>query len=177
MAHVLEHFWDQEEGYFFYTGKEQTDVIIRKKELYDGAVPSGNAVMTGNLVYLGKAFDDNEYTGMAERLLKSMAQTVSRYPASFAVWAGHILQQVTGTAEIAIVGTEAPEKLKELLRAYIPWKILQSDTTPDEAFPLLRQRGSRDRTLLYLCQNYVCREPVTSVSSLLAQLATSGGTI
>jgi uncharacterized protein YyaL (SSP411 family) len=58
---VIEHFEEPETGFFFYTNKEQADVIVRKKEVYDGAVPSGNAVMAHNLLYLSIVFDKPEW--------------------------------------------------------------------------------------------------------------------
>ncbi len=54
---VIEQFSEEDTGYFFYTNKGQQDVIVRKKEVYDGAVPSGNAIMAFNLQYLGVVFD------------------------------------------------------------------------------------------------------------------------
>ncbi len=50
---VIENFSEEETGYFYYTHKEQDDVIVRKREVYDGATASGNSVMASNLLYLG----------------------------------------------------------------------------------------------------------------------------
>lgn len=51
--HLLRHFWDKENGGFYFTADYAEKGIIRKKEIYDGAVPSGNSVAMLNLVRLG----------------------------------------------------------------------------------------------------------------------------
>src|SRR5690606_30677688 len=53
-----DHFNEEETGYFYFTNVQQRDVIIRKKEIYDGAVASGNSLMAWNLVYTGIVFDE-----------------------------------------------------------------------------------------------------------------------
>ena len=54
---VIENFSEGGTGYFYYTHTGQDDVIVRKREIYDGAQPSGNSVMASNLLYLGTVFD------------------------------------------------------------------------------------------------------------------------
>jgi len=55
--YVLDNFSEDETGLFYFTDRQQKDIIVRKKEIYDGALPSGNAVMIGNLYYLSIVFD------------------------------------------------------------------------------------------------------------------------
>ena len=59
----FDHFSDDETGYFYFTNDQQDDVIVRKKELYDGAVPSGNSLMAWNLYYCGMVFDHTRMAG------------------------------------------------------------------------------------------------------------------
>ncbi|HEY2349830.1 MAG TPA: thioredoxin domain-containing protein, partial [Puia sp.] len=58
---VIENFSEEDSGYFYFTHAAQNDVIVRKRDIYDGATPSGNAVMALNLLYLGTVFDLNEW--------------------------------------------------------------------------------------------------------------------
>ena len=58
---VIEHFSEEENGYFYYTHEGQDDLIVRKREVYDGATASGNSVMASNLLYLGTVFDLEEW--------------------------------------------------------------------------------------------------------------------
>ena len=71
-------------------------MIVRKKEVYDGAVPSGNAVMAHNLRYLAIVFDQRDWADRAVAMTASLAQSVTRYPTSFGMWASMILEMVQG---------------------------------------------------------------------------------
>jgi uncharacterized protein YyaL (SSP411 family) len=167
---VIEQFSEDETGYFFYTHKGQQDVIVRKKEVYDGAVPSGNAIMAFNLQYIGVVFD---ITGWRERAIKMCAglqQAVHRYPGSFGVWATLILSIVEGIAEIAIIGKDAENVRRELLGHFIPFRVMQSAQQANNDLPLLAGKPSSPDTQIYLCKNYQCSTPVNKVSELIRLL-------
>ncbi len=91
---VIDHFSEEQTGFFFYTHENQKDVIIRKKEIYDGAVPSGNAVMMSNLYNLGIIFENFGWKERAEQAVSMLEKMVTRYPQSFGVWAT-MLQALT----------------------------------------------------------------------------------
>src|SRR5581483_5760088 len=61
MEFTLEGFSEEETGFFFFTHKDQQDVIVRKKEIYDGATPSGNSLMAFNLAQMGILFNRPEW--------------------------------------------------------------------------------------------------------------------
>ncbi|MDP2600245.1 MAG: thioredoxin domain-containing protein [Deltaproteobacteria bacterium] len=77
-------FWDEKEGGYFFTGKEEPHVIIRKKEYNDGALPSGNAVAAGNLLQLFKTTCEEQYREKLETLLQNAKGRAFTYPAGFA---------------------------------------------------------------------------------------------
>jgi uncharacterized protein YyaL (SSP411 family) len=167
---VIGQFSEEETGYFFYTHKGQQDVIVRKKEVYDGAVPPGNAIMAFNLQYIGVVFD---ITGWRERAIKMCAglqQAVHRYPGSFGVWATIILSIVGGIAEIAIIGKDAEIVRRELLGHFIPFRVMQSAQQADNDLPLLAGKPTSPDTQIYLCKNYQCSTPVNKVSELIRLL-------
>ena len=103
---VLELFADNKTNFFWFTSSQQDDVIVRKKEIYDSAVPSGNAVMALNLLYLSIVFDIREWKTRAEIMVQSLAQAIINYPTSFGVWAMCMQQVITGINEIAITGMQ-----------------------------------------------------------------------
>src|SRR6476620_7068699 len=110
---VLKLFADNDTNLFWFTSSNQNDVIVRKKEIYDGAVPSGNAVMALNLLYLSIVFDIREWKTRAEAMMQSLAQAIINYPASFGVWATCMQQVIRGINEIAITGHAAIDLLTE----------------------------------------------------------------
>jgi uncharacterized protein len=114
VAYVTNHFSEEETGYFYFTKANQADIVVRKKEVYDGAVPSGNGVMAVNLHYLGVIYDRPEWREQSARMLLGLQDAVLRYPASFGVWAGLFLNQIVGFQELAIVGNDYKSKKEEV---------------------------------------------------------------
>lgn len=173
--YIIQHFSDESESLFYFTNKEQKDVIVRKKEIYDGATPSGNAVMAFNLLYLSRIFDIPAWHERSANMTSSLRSVVTRYPSSFACWAQQAQIEVMDFYEIAIVGDEAYDKLKQLLPCFIPNKVLQSSLKDDEIFPLLSNRLQHQTTGIYVCKNYVCFQPVQSTEDLMQHLAMQQG--
>ncbi len=168
---VIEEFSDDEFTFFWFTKASQKDIIVRKKEVYDGAVPSGNALMAENLLYLSIVFDIVEWRVRAEKMLQSLKEAIIRYPTSFGVWVLAMQKIVKGINEIAIIGVSATQLLREVSRLYIPSRILQSADKETDEFPLLRgKQGDKNNALIYLCSNYACQQPVNSLEELVPLL-------
>ena len=167
---VIRQFSEEASGFFFFTNANQTDVILRKKEIYDGAVPSGNSIMALNLYYLGTVFDRADWRNRAAKLCGGMQNVLTKYPTSFGVWA--ILSQsfTHGIPEIAILGKSFRRVHEEFLRIFIPLKIFQSAPQSTPEFPLLRDKPDSDLPKLYLCKQYACQNPVSKVEELVQLL-------
>lgn len=158
-------------GLFFYTPAEQQDVIVRKKEVYDGATPSGNAVMARNLHYLSGVFDRQEWGQQARQMLQSISSAVLKYPGSFAVWALCLQQMSREIYEIVITGQRAMEFIAPVMKKYIPNKIIQVGETEERIFPLLTGKDfGQAATKFYLCKDRVCSDPLTDVVDFLAKM-------
>jgi uncharacterized protein YyaL (SSP411 family) len=93
-------------------------------------------------------------------LTEAVTQMSIRYPTSFGYWLNLIQEWVRGTWEVAIVGKDAEMAGIEVLKEYIPLKVLQFSTAGNEHFPLLTGKSSPERTTLFLCRNYSCKNPV-----------------
>jgi uncharacterized protein YyaL (SSP411 family) len=166
MEKTLAGFSDPGTGFLYFTSLNQADAIIRKKEIYDGATPSANSVMAGNLYYLGMIFGNQEWINRAVTLTESVLPVVTRYPGSFALWA-QVMQHLTaGIYEIALIGKDFQQKMPVINAAFIPNKILQVSVQPLEGFPLLAGKENTGNTLFYLCRNYSCRQPVSDFTEL-----------
>ena len=170
LEYVLDKFSEEGTGFFFYTPSGQPDIIVRKKEVYDGAVPSGNAVMASNLYYLGMVFDEGTWKERAATMCAGLLQAVTRYPTSFGVWATLIQAFSYGIPEIVIVGGDFATLREEFLKTFIPFRIFQSSHQADEQFPLLSGKPDYPETLIFLCKNYACNAPVTQLNALIEQL-------
>ncbi|MBE2288133.1 MAG: thioredoxin domain-containing protein [Chitinophagaceae bacterium] len=86
----------REDGFFYYSPASQKDIPVRKVDLYDGAMPSGNAVMAHNLWLCGMCLDNSEWVERSEVMVRAMAVTASRYAHSFSYWAILAQRSVAG---------------------------------------------------------------------------------
>ncbi|MBK6828495.1 MAG: thioredoxin domain-containing protein [Chitinophagaceae bacterium] len=165
---VQEHFREEGTGFFFYTPVWQEDVIVRKKEVYDGATPSGNAVMALNLYRLGILFNLPEWKEQSANMLAALGNAITRYPTSFGCWACLLQEQISGTNELAMVGEGVEKVLHDVLKEYIPHRVLMASEQEVAEYPLLAARTSVSRVSLYRCSNYTCQLPVFSAKELIS---------
>jgi len=170
LREVTEHFSEQETGFFFYTHDQQQDLILRKKEVYDGATPSGNSMMALNLLYLGVVFDERDWADRAFRMAAALSRPVTAYPGSFGGWAT-LFQAFTYTIPEVVITGQQPEKTrKEFLEHLIPYRVLQSADRQNTQFPLLRDKLIDKLSLIFLCKNYSCQLPVNEVATAIRNL-------
>ncbi|HMX76525.1 MAG TPA: thioredoxin domain-containing protein [Chitinophagaceae bacterium] len=165
---VISNFSEEETPYFFYTPIDQSDVIVRKKEVYDGATPSGNSIMATNLHYLGIVFEKASWIKRSEDLLKLLSKAIIQHPNSFGACASLLLEIQTGTNEIIVIGEQSHEILPKILKNYIPHKIFQATQKADNSYPLLANKASGTEPYLYLCRNNTCFPPVFSEFELIS---------
>ncbi len=165
---VVGDFSEEDTGFFFYTSESQTDVIVRKKEVYDGAVPSGNAVMAYNLYHLSIFFDLPGWKQRSFDMISSLGNAITRYPSSFGVWCSLLQEIVAGTNEIVIVGSDFIEIQQEIINYYLPHKVLMASIGTLPGFPLLAGKSGGERTTVYLCRSYTCLNPVFSAKELIS---------
>ena len=165
--YVIENFSDAENVFFYFTNKQQNDIILRKKEIHDGATPSGNSVMAFNLSKLSIIFNIPEWNKRSLNMLKEISISVTKFPQSFAIWASLLQQNVFGLNEIAIVGKGGLKMCKALSLNYIPYKIVMVSEDKNEEYALLKGKPFSVDPLIYLCKNYHCLNPFKTNTELL----------
>jgi uncharacterized protein YyaL (SSP411 family) len=169
MDYVLIHFIDEDGLYFYYTASYQKDVIIRKKESYDGAQPSGNALICSSLFYLGQVFDLTEWRKQAEKMIHSIRPSLLQYPSSFGFWAQSFYQMSTGMIELVGVGPTVYESLPTLNAAFVPNSIRLMSQVQEDSIPLLKGKQGIDNQY-FICKNNSCSAPMTNVELILANI-------
>jgi uncharacterized protein YyaL (SSP411 family) len=168
LEEVIAHFSD--DPIFYFTHDGQTDLILRKKEIYDGATPSGNSVMAFNLLYLSLLFDEPAWADRSRQMAEAVRNVVTEYPGSFGIWAT-LYQALTYTIpEIAITARRPENARKELLSQLIPYRVFQSSAQENTHFPLLRDKLVREVPQFFLCQNYACQPSVNELAALIRLL-------
>jgi uncharacterized protein YyaL (SSP411 family) len=163
MHYAIENFSDEDQLFFYYTPSFQEDILVRKKDLYDGAIPSGNAVMAWNLHRLGLLFDQQEWQKRAEMMLETVKDAAVKYPTSYGIWSNLLLEFTQGTHEILVLGPQALPVGQAVLSHFIPNKVFMAASDAAMGYPLMEGRFSASETLIFICRNYACSLPFTSL--------------
>jgi len=167
---MITEFWDEENGGFFFTSNDHEELIVRNKDLYDNATPSGNSVAADVLLRLAKLLGDEKYERFAVTVLRLVASQLKRYPQGFGRALSAMEFHLSSTKEIAVIGERGNEMECEILKKYLPDAVvvLSSDAQADSTvIPLLKDRGRiDDKATAYVCENYVCKRPLTNVAEI-----------
>jgi uncharacterized protein YyaL (SSP411 family) len=173
---MVAHFADPDGG-FFDTRDDHEALLVRPKDIQDNATPSGNALAATALLQLATYGDRTKWRNVAEDMLASIQNAVLRYPTSFAQWLSAADFAVGLTREVAIIGDLEDPKTRALLKTlwknYRPRQVTAiSAYPPGPGSPALLS----DRPLLnnqptaYVCQGFVCLQPVNLPDEMEAQL-------
>jgi hypothetical protein len=132
---MMEEFWDNEEGGFFYTGKSHEELIVRSKDYFDNATPSGNSVAAEVLLHLGILTGNEEYGRKAVTLFRLLRDTMLRHPSAFGRLLGALDFYLSTPKEIVIIGERESPETKALLREvwgrYLPNSAAAAGTKHD----------------------------------------------
>lgn len=168
----IEHFWDMQNGGFFFTPDYGEKLISKKKEIYDGAVPSSNSVAMLNLLRIARITADNSFEEKVGKINKVFSNQIENYPAGFTQFL-IALDFATGPSyEIILAGDKSAEKTKQFLsiieEKFNPNKILLfAEEKINKTVPYISNyETSQDKITVYVCENYVCNLPVSEPEKL-----------
>lgn len=167
--YVLTHFVDEENVFFYFTAAYQQDVIIRKKDNYDGAQPSANAMMCFNLLYLANFFDAPNWRFQANKMLSAMHKRMLQYPSSFGYWVQSYFVLVFGFTELVGLGDTVKNARKELHRLFLPFKILIISKEFDSSLSLLDGKQLFDNQY-FICKHGNCSLPYSNLNDFLTTI-------
>jgi uncharacterized protein YyaL (SSP411 family) len=165
-------FEDQENGGFFSTQAGDNNLILRMKDDYDGAEPSGNSIAASVLVRLARITDREALRRSAERALAAMGSRMSATPTGVPQAMVALMEYLAPPRQIVIAG-ESPAMLRAVRQRFLPYvSVMRIDS--DGARELLSQhmpalgemRPVDGKPAAYVCENFVCRLPVTEVAEL-----------
>jgi uncharacterized protein YyaL (SSP411 family) len=175
---MIRLFHDEAAGGFFQTGADAEALVIRPKELFDNAVPSGNSAAADVLQRLALLYGEAKYERAGVGALRLVRDLLDRSPTGF----GHALcaldLYLSTVREVAIVGDPKAQSTRDLARVlwerFLPSHVLAAGLggSPEaEAVPLLAGRPQLDgASTAYVCEHFACRQPVATPEDLAAQL-------
>jgi uncharacterized protein len=164
-------FWDNKAGGYYFTPSDGEKLIVRQKEIYDGAVPSGNSVSLLNLIRLGKMTGNSLFEEKANSAIRIFARTIKSMPAAYSQSLVALDFALNKSFEIVIAkdSGSAEEVISAIRKEYIPGKVmlLRSEKYSDKLFkaaPYLENQKPIDKkTTIYVCSDFICSNPVHTV--------------
>ncbi len=156
---VISNFCDTTGGFYMY-GEGHEELILRPKETYDGAIPSGNSLMAYNLVRLSVLINDDRYKAESERQLDFLSKKASQYPTNHAMFLISLLEHSKPSTKVTIALDEKTDK------SSIPF-LLPPETNiivlkkPTKEYPL-----KNGKTTYYVCKGHSCLPPTNDLRIL-----------
>ncbi|MEX2722881.1 MAG: thioredoxin domain-containing protein [Candidatus Freyarchaeota archaeon] len=178
---MIKLFWDEMNGGFYFTASDAENVLIRNKEIYDGAYPSGNSIAMLDLLLLSRLAANPEYEEKAAQLVRAFSRTVSRNPLGHTQLMVGLDFALGPSYEVVIVGNTHTNDTKTMLRAlrekFVPNKVVifvPSDEKSPEITSIAEftknQESIEGKATAYVCQNLACKFPTTDVGKMLELL-------
>ncbi|MHB1584207.1 MAG: thioredoxin domain-containing protein, partial [Acidimicrobiales bacterium] len=163
-AQLLERFWDGDgAGGFFTTAHDGEPLVVRPKDVVDGAVPSANSVATQALLRLAALTGDHRFAEPAERVLALSGRLLAEEPAAVADLVAAALAADEPT-EVVVTG-DRPDLVAEVRRRWLPGAVLAwGEPTGGPLW------DGRDDGLAYVCHRFTCRSPAADPATLARQL-------
>jgi uncharacterized protein YyaL (SSP411 family) len=179
---MLARFWDELRGGLYFTADDAEELPLRTKEVYDGAIPSGNSVAMLNLLRLGRITADVELEAQAAEITRAFSGQVSRLASAHTQLLCALDFAVGPSYEVVIAGqpgaADTTRMLQSLWGRFIPNKVVLLRSGEPEAAPLtriapytVRQTSLEGRATAYVCLNRACKAPTTDVAEMLALLS------
>lgn len=176
---MIELFWEPLQGAFYDTGVDHEALVIRPKNIYDNATPSGGSVASDVLLRLATLTDNARYSSVAAAALRSVRELMEKLPIGFGRWLCALDYYLSTPKEIAIVGKRDDPGTQALLKVvysrYIPNRVLAGcdpdDQNRAEGIVILQERDAiGGKPTAYVCENHICQLPVTKPEALEKQL-------
>jgi uncharacterized protein YyaL (SSP411 family) len=165
---ALTQFSNPKSDLLYYTNNSSSQLVARTSEISDNVIPASNSQMALNLFYLGTYFGNEDWTKRAEQMLNCVVSEMKAYGPGYSNWGCLALHLLFPFKEIAIVGNNVNEKLLSLYKEGITNAILAVSASESD-LPLLLNRFDNRKTLIYVCENRTCKQPVESVKEALLQ--------
>jgi hypothetical protein len=161
---LFELFHDDVDGGFFTTGRDAETLIVRTKDVFDGATPAANSVAALSFARLAALTGSERYRSGATEVVDLLGDLLASHPTAFATTALAAELLAQGTTEVVVAG-ERPDLVDAVHRRWLPHAVLSwGEPTPS---PLWEGRQAGQA---YVCHNYACQLPAADLDTLVAQL-------
>ena len=175
-AILLQEFWDDQNSGFYFTSSRSEKLIARQKEVYDGAIPSGNSVALLNLIRLSRFTADVSFEKKASELVKYFSSNILKSPSMFSMFMCGLDFLFSSSTEIVIVSESIDDftmnGLDFIRSIYDPNRVIllksdDNDKSFADLFPFTTDMKIKNKNItFFICRNFVCNQPVNSIAEL-----------
>ena len=167
--YAIIHFYNIKSAMFNYTSKIDPPLIARKMEIADNVIPSSNSAMARALFHLGTYLDNADFLEKARQMMHNMKATLleSPQPNFYSNWCMLFQDMVRPPYEVAIIGEDYEAFRKNMMENFLP-NALFLGGKEEGKLKLLENKKQEGETMIYVCQNKVCKLPVNEVEKALA---------
>ena len=174
---TYELFWDTKRGGFYFTAADNEELLVRQKEIYDGAIPSGNSTAADNLVRLARLTSDSEYLERANHIFAAFSSDANQMPSAHSQLMSALQRSIGPSLEIVVAGNPDSEDTAALIRAvremYVPQAAVllvppgRSGSKIRELAPFAESYELVDgNAAAYVCRDFTCQLPTTDPTKL-----------
>jgi len=171
---TLTLFWDQGDGGFFQTPADGEELLVRRKDIQDGAIPSGNSAALANLLRLARMTGRSDLEDKARQMLSTFAAAVEKNPDAFTQFLQGVDLVLNPGCEVVVVGDPMAPETKKMVQAlgklYAPHAVLlfKDSTGPADHISSLAQftkgyNTIRGKATAYVCADFRCELPTVDV--------------
>lgn len=175
---LLKHFLDEKNGGFFFTRDNAENLLVRQKEIYDGAIPSSNSICMLNFLRLSKITANQKLEKEALRIAKCFAKDIEQSPIAYTQFLVALDFMLGPSSEVVVVGHKDSDDTKAMLKAlrenFLPNKIVilkspevKSQEIIDIASFINPYEMINGKATAYVCRNYACELPTNDVNKML----------
>ncbi|OZU88194.1 hypothetical protein CIL03_13830 [Virgibacillus indicus] len=177
---MIELFWDEKDGGFYFSGRDSVALISKDKEVYDGAIPSGNSVASVMLVRLGYLTGVSAYPDKTEEMYYTFFDKINRQASASPFFVQSLLLTDNSTKEVVIIGSENdPERQKlqwRLQGELLPNVTVLATESPNTFSGIVpfasEYKQINGQTTVYVCENFSCQRPTTDIEAALKMILT-----
>ena len=177
---MVEDFLDKKNGGFFIGPNNGEKLIVRAKDSYDGAIPSGNATAALNCIKLSKLTGDSKWEDIAFKIFKAFSSKISQAPSAHSFMLSAFMFGLESPKEVVIVAEQKDDKVKneiiELQNEYNPhtvfiFKSMEENSKLDLLAPWTKTHHTLEgKTTYFVCENFACKMPTTDIKTAIKSL-------
>jgi len=178
---MVSHFWDEDGGGLYLVPEDGESLLVRKKEIYDGAIPSGNSVAMLNLLRLGRMTANSDLEEKAAKIGRAFSGSVKQSPSAYTQLMVALDFGIGPCYEVVIAGNAKAEDTKAMVKAlgtrFLPNKVVLLNPDGRESLEIAKlaeftrnQSSIGGKATAYVCMNYNCKLPTTDINKMLELL-------